>query len=164
MKMKTRITTQVKQIFENAPPKKSVPSYLVCYDGGPASLAALRQACEMASKQTRLVAVYLDVLPETENLENDAPANEMRGQAILAAAIANARMRGVKIETQIIPCHVKGPALVSLAAESNSSILFVGIEEHEIQDHSNPFTTFVLSMAPCKVVLVGVRDSIVFQK
>ncbi|MBI4675291.1 MAG: universal stress protein [Chloroflexi bacterium] len=150
--MKTRLTKQVKRIFETAPPRKPAPSYLVNYDGGPASVAALREACDMASAGTKVVAVFLDQIPEGVAAEG----REMLANAILASAIVNARLYGVNIETRHIPCGVKGPTLVTLAAEQESAVLFLGVDDRELDAQLNPFADYVLSLAPCQVVLVGV--------
>jgi len=155
MTIKTRITTGVRHIFESVSPRKTQPSYLVYYDGGPTSGAALREACEMASPGTRVVAVYLDIVPQAQEIQDHRPVHEMLAQAVLASAIVNGRLYGTGIETLCVPCHVKGPALVSLAAEQSDATLFIGVDECESEYLLNPFVSYVNSLAPCKVVIVG---------
>lgn len=155
MTIKTRLATQVKHIFESVTPRKTAPCYLVYYDGGPTSVAALREACEMANPGTQVVAVFLDVVPQTQQFDGNVPVHQMLAQAVLASAIVNARVYGVEIETVVIPCHVKGPALVALAAERSNVTLFLGIDESETTAYLNPFADYVISLSPCKVVLVG---------
>lgn len=152
--MRTQLATRVKRIFEKAPPRTSTACYLVYYDGGLGSAAALRQACEMASPETRVVAVFLDVVPHAQEIVGDTAAHTMRAQAILAAAVANARLYHREIETLSIPCHVQGPALVNLAQRRGSTALFMGINPSEMENHLNPFAEYVLALAPCQVVLV----------
>jgi nucleotide-binding universal stress UspA family protein len=155
MTIKTHLATGVKHIFENISPRKTAPCYLVNYDGGPTSVAALREACEMATPGTHVVAVFLDVVAQTQQIDGNTPVHQMLAQAVLAAAIVNARVYGVEIETLVIPCHVKGPALVTLAAERSNATLFLGVDESETTAYLNPFADYVISLSPCKVVLVG---------
>jgi nucleotide-binding universal stress UspA family protein len=151
----TRIATGIRERFETQRLPQSEPCFLVYYDGGPSSLAALREACAIAGHENRIVAVFLDEVPQTETMDDGKPVHDMLAQAVLAAAIVNASFCGVDIETLCIPCRVKGPALVTLAAECNSAMLFVGVEDHEPGKNLNPFADYVLSLAPCQVVLVG---------
>jgi len=152
--MRTRLAARVKRIFEKAPPRLRSASYLVYYDGGLDSVAALRQACEMASPETRVVAVFLEVVPYAQEISGDAPTHAMRAQAILAAALANARLYHREIETLSVPCHVQGPALVNLAQQRGSTALFMGVNRSALENHLNPFAEYVLALAPCQVVLV----------
>lgn len=154
MTIGTRITTRVKQIFETVSARRTLPCYLVYYDGGLTSAAALREACETADAGTRIVAVFLDVVPQTELIEDDAPVHKMLAQGVLAAATANARVYGAHIETVAVSCHVKGTALVALAAEYGNATLFIGVDDSE-NEALNPFVDFIVAAAPCRVVLVG---------
>jgi nucleotide-binding universal stress UspA family protein len=155
MTIKTRITTRVRRTFERVPPRKHVLDYLVYYDGGPTSVAALREACEMAEPGTRVTAVFLDVVPQEHEITDDTPVNDMLAKAILAAATVNARTYNVEIKTIGIPCHFKGPALVAFAAQQDNAVLFLGVTPREMEGQLNSFTEYVLALAPCKVVLVG---------
>jgi hypothetical protein len=169
MTMKTRLATRVKHIFKSVAPRKTVPCYLVNYDGGPSSVAALREACEMARPGTRVVAVFLDVVPYTQEIEPTAPGHEMLAQAVLAAALVNARVYGMEIETLAVPCRVQGPAFVAFAMERASQApfadvtLFIGVDESASEPQLSPFADYVISFAPCKVVLVG-RETFEYRK
>lgn len=154
--MRSRLPKQMKQVFGRVPPRKQGRRYLVNYDGGMDSLAALLEACETANPDTRVVAVYLDMVPRAEALEPSLPAKAMLAEAVLAGALANARLRNYEIETLSVPCHAKGPALVALAAQYGDAVVFLGVERREFTQHLNSFAEYVLSLAPCKVVLVGV--------
>jgi hypothetical protein len=155
MAIKTRLATGVKHLFENVSPGKTAPCHLVYYDGGPESVVALRTACRMASASTRVVAVYMDVIPDIQDIDDNVMTDRSMANAMLAAAIVNARLYGVDIETIVVPCHAKGPALVALASEYSNATLFLGVEEREMTLRLNPFADFMIAMSPCPVVLVG---------
>lgn len=157
MNVKTQVATQIKHILGHLPHKITVPSYLVYYDGGLESLGALREACEMAGAGTTVIAVCLHVVPQSQSLQGGSDNQLMLAHAILAGAITNARMWNRQIETLIVPCHAKGPALVALAAERNSAVVFLGIDQDEFSVRLDPFADYVLSLAPCKVVLVSTK-------
>ncbi len=155
MTLRTKLKTHVRQTFERMPPRKFAPHYLVYYDGGPAALAALREACEMAKPGTRITALFMETVPLEQELSENPRLNTMRSQAILAAAIVNARLHHVEIETLGIACHTKGAAMVSLAAKQHNTVVFLGVMEKQLQGQLDAFTEYVLAFAPCKVVLVG---------
>lgn len=155
MTIQTRLKTRIRRTFERLPARRTALQYLVYYDGGSSSLAALREACEMAPSGARITAVFLDTVPQEHEITDDVPVNPMLAQAVLAAAIVNARLYETEINTLIVPCHAKGPALVGLANQHPNAVLFVGITESEMNGQPSPFTDYVLQLAPCKVVLVG---------
>lgn len=155
MTIQTKIKTRLRRTFEKIPARKQPPQYLVYYDGGPTSLAALREACEMAPPGARVTAVFLDLVPQEHEIADDAPVNPMLAQAILAAAQVNARLYHTEIHTLALPCHFKGPALVQLAQRHQNAVLFVGVNGQEINGQLDSFAEYVLELAPCKVVLVG---------
>lgn len=156
MRMPACFSKQIRHVLERAPSRHQGRSYLVYYDGGKDSLAALLEACETATSGTRIVAVYLDMVPLAEAPESSSPGKEMVAHAVLAGALANARLRNYEIETLRVPCHAKGPALVALAARYSDAVVFLGVERREFTQRLNSFAEYVLSLAPCKVVLVGV--------
>lgn len=153
MTLRTKIKSRVRQTFERIPPRRAAPQYVVYYDGSLGALAALREACEMAKPGTRITAVFLDQVPLDQALAENSPPRSMLGQAILAAAMVNARLYNAEIETLSLPCHAKGSALVALAAKQNNATLFIGIAEQN--DARDAFTEYVLALARCKVVLVS---------
>ncbi len=158
MTLRTRLETHVRQTFERVPPRKYAPHFLVYYDGSPTGLAALREACEMAKPGTRITTVCLEPVPFDQEIPEDARVNNMRTQAILAAAMVNARLYNAEIETLALACHSKGAALVALATKQHNPVLFIGITENEMQRKLDAFTEYVLALAPCKVVLVSALD------
>lgn len=155
MTIQTKLKTRIRRTFERLPLRKQALQYLVYYDGGPTSLAALREACEMAAPGTRVTAVFLDIVPQAYEITDDTPANPMLAQAMLAAAGVNAQLYQTEINTLALPCHFRGPALVGLANQYENAVLFIGVTESEMSGQLNPFTEYVLQLAPCKVVLVG---------
>lgn len=155
MTIQTRLKTRIRRTFERLPARRTALQYLVYYDGGPTSLAALREACEMAPSGARVTAVFLDNVPQEHEIADDAPVNPMLAQAVLAAACVNARLYQTEINTLALPCHSRGPALVGLANRHPGAVLFIGVTESEMNGQLNPFTDYVLQVAPCKVVLVG---------
>src|SRR5262245_66370182 len=100
MTIKTRISTRFKNIFENAAPRKEAPRFLVPYDGSPSSNAALREAIEMAQPRTRVVAVFLDVTPLSQEIEGRTTSNLMLSQAILTAAEVEWQLDGGYVGTR----------------------------------------------------------------
>lgn len=153
MTLRTRIKSRVRQTFERVPPRRAAPHYLVYYDGSLGALAALREACEMAKPDTRITAVFLDQVPLEQALAENTPPRSMLGQAILAAAMVNARFYNAEIETLSLPCYSKGSALVALATKQDNTTLFVGVTN--FAGHYDAFTEYLLTLAPCKVVLVS---------
>jgi hypothetical protein len=154
--MKTRIATQFRQVFQAKPRRETAARYLVLYDGSLASVLALREACESAPNGTRVVAVYLEQVPHSEPLPEAGSERSMNAKAILASALANARMWNVAIETQSVPCHVAGPAFAALAQTYANVTLFVGVDKKALSEHSNSFVDFLLASARARVVVVEV--------
>jgi hypothetical protein len=130
--------------------------FIVNYDGSPASTAAMRYACQMATPQTDIIAVYLDLVPQSQDLDEIPPDRTYNARTILTAATINAQMRGVAIETEIVECRVKGPALVQCATEYGNATIFLGVEQSELDSQLNPFAEYVQQLAPADVVLVAV--------
>ncbi len=159
--MLTRTPTRHIKRFEKERARPSTKRFLVCYNGGVQGATALRAACEMADAHTRITAVYLDVLdPSSVCGDQDHP---MRASAILAGALTNARLCGIAIDVQVIPCRVRGPALVAFLNEVGEATVFLGVERAELEAHSNPFVEFVCNCVANQVVLVddalgGVSD------
>lgn len=152
--MKTRIAIPFKRVFQSKPRSEAAARYLVHYDGSLESMLALRQACETARDGTRVVAVYLDAFPHGEPLPENKSERSMKAKAILAAALANARVWNVSIDTLCIPCHVAGPAFIALSQTYGNATLFVGVDKKTFPDQPNPFADFVLACAQKQVVLV----------
>src|SRR5581483_3225197 len=142
MNMRTRFTTQIQHAFENVPTDKNSNCYLVYYDGGPSSVAALREACETAGPKTRVIAVFLESVTPSPEADGTLPEPSMASKAILAAATVNARVYGSRSETLTLPCQIKAPALVKLAAERGNATLFLGVDEPELHAHLNPLADY----------------------
>lgn len=148
MILRTRIPNWRVGSIERRLPRSRTRSFLVYYDGGLESAAALRAACEMADAKTKITALYLEVFSDSRELDEELQT--MRATAILAGAIVNAQIRGVAIATETVRCRSKGPALVARAAQDHATI-FLGVEESA---RPNTFAEYVLALAPAQVLLV----------
>lgn len=151
MKLDVRPRNKVRKHFKSAQAQPSQSCLLVYYDGGFASLAALRAACLNAKPETHLIAIYLDVVPEHRERDHDSDV-PTAAQAILAAAAVNAANYGIALQTSILECHVRGPALIHLAEQYGNATIYLGVEK----DESNPFADYVRAMAPSDVVIISV--------
>jgi hypothetical protein len=116
---------------------------LVYYDGGPDSVIALRQACEMARPNTRITAIFFD----------SDTADPMLANAALAAARVNARVYGKEIETLRMRSAAKSATLAALAAERTNVTLFIGMDGDAAQP--DRLAQDLIAHAPCRVVVVG---------
>lgn len=130
--------------------------FLVYYDGGIASIAALRHACQTAGASTEVVAVYLARVPAATEPDYDAIVERQNAKLILAGAIVNAQTYGLSIRTEIVPAPVQGPAMTQLAARHGNATIFLGVEQEELDKKQNPFAEYVQKLAPSDVVLVAV--------
>lgn len=147
--LKTRPDVRSEQIEQTFHP---APCVLVYYDGGLPSLAALRKACAEVKTGTRIVAVYLDMvplIPETAAQRND---RVFIGKAILAAAMVNAAMYASQVELLCLEAHTRGLALVQLATECGDSTIYMGTDP----EHPDWLTDYLLANAPSNVVLVSI--------
>ncbi len=156
MKSTQKLREVVKPPTETTPKSHPSPCFLVYYDGEAASAAALRYACQQADSHTPITAVYLALVPQDQELDSKNPSVVNDADTILAAAIANAKQLGKRIETKRVNCRVKGPELVQLAKERDSATIILGVDRAELDGKLNPFAEFVTAMAPADVVLVPV--------
>ncbi|HZQ10894.1 MAG TPA: universal stress protein [Anaerolineae bacterium] len=156
MKSTLKIRESVKQPTKTAAKSNSSSCFLVYYDGGASSAAALRYACQQADSRTQITAVYLAVVPHDQALDEKNERAAEDAYTVLAAAIANAKQLGKQIETKIVACRVKGPELVRLAKERGGVPIILGIDHAELDGKLNSFAEFVTALAPADVVLVAV--------
>ncbi len=130
--------------------QKQSPCFMVYYDGGRASIAALNSALDLQERNTVILAVACELSRRHPlHLKN-------RAEVALAGAVTNAARRGVSIRTRVLTGHDLGRALVECAAEYGADIIFWGIERAEVEKGLNRAAEYVLKFAPSKVVLVGV--------
>lgn len=127
------------------------PSVLVYYDGGLASMAALQAACEDMPK-TRIVAVYVEMVPLVPNAVAARQQDAFAGKAILAAAMVNAATYGSRIETLCLETHTRGEALAQLAADCGDSTIYLGVDSA----HPDWLADYLQAHAPANLVLVQV--------
>lgn len=153
MKLETRQPVRIRKAFGTSSVPVRPTCFLVYYDGGLSSLAALREACRQATPGTPIIAVYLDMIPLTEAPKRDDTLRTMASQAILAAASANAAMYGVPIKTLNLECHVRGPALLALAEKYGDAKIFLGIETAQVNE-LDPFASYIQALEPARVTLV----------
>lgn len=153
MKLQTRNSVEFRKPADTPPAPTRETCFLVYYDGGPASVAALREACRHARSGTKIIAVYLEMIPLSESPEQSDCARTMAIQGILAAATVNAATYGASCKTTYRECHVRGPSMVRMAAQHGNAKIFLGIENGEADD-LNPFASYVQQLAPANLVLV----------
>lgn len=153
MKLQTSSPVRMREPVRFAAPPARQTCFLVYYDGGLASLAALREACLQAKPNTKIIAVYLETIPQSQALGQDDCSRALTVQGILAAATVNAAMYGVGIKTSFQECHVRGPALLHLAEQHGNAKIFLGVDGAEPPER-NPFASYVQALAPGQVVLV----------
>ncbi len=135
--------------------EKGTQCFLVHYDGGMASVAALNSALDLMDLNTEVIAVTPVLLAPREPLAASNLDLEIRAKGALAAAMTNAALRGVEITTKIVECNDPGRAMVEEARVHNASLVFWGVERAEVELGLNPSVQYVLKYAPSKVVLVG---------
>ncbi len=156
MKLSFPSATRQRRRFEIPKPNKTAPCFLVYYDGGSASVAALSEACAQAGHETTVIAAYLDMVPHTEPLDCKTSVRTFEANAILAAATVNAHMRGIKIQTEVVHCRVKGPALVNLAAQHANAVIFLGVEPCAEQGNQDAFVDYVEALAPADLFIIEI--------
>lgn len=128
------------------------PCFLVYYDGSLPSVCALRAACTDATPETRIVAVYLDTMPLTQQLSAARQERNFASQAALAAAVVNAQTYGRPIETATVKCHIRGQAMVQLAQDYGNACIYLGNDSEQ----RDSLPDYVQALAPAKVVMVPV--------
>lgn len=126
--------------------------FLVFYDGSLSSVCALRAACTNAGPETRIVAVCLEQVPLSQSPAPARRKSAFSSQAALAAAVVNAQTYGRCIETVSMECHVRGRAMVELAAEYGNATIYLGNDPEE----SGALADHVKALAPQNVVMVPV--------
>ncbi|MGB8647816.1 MAG: universal stress protein [Anaerolineae bacterium] len=129
--------------------------YLVYYDGGPASAAALRSALDLMEPETRIIALASIVSSAHPPTKDSASRFETGAQAALAGAVANAAERGIAIQTAMLTSADPGRAIVSYAYECHATKIFWGINRAEVERGLNATVQYLLRFAPTQVVLVG---------
>src|SRR5215210_5680505 len=117
MSLQVKSSSELKHIAGAEKSALPSPCVLVYYDGGMASMAALRAACTDFSHKTRIVAVYVEMVPMVPQAVARRKEHVFAGRAILAAALVNAATYGARIETLCLETHTRGEALAQLAAD-----------------------------------------------
>jgi hypothetical protein len=102
--------------------------FVVYYDGGPSSLAALRAAIDAMDTATEIIAVAF--IPEERTAGRQTTSSDMlvRAESALAAAETNAAMHGLRIKTQMISGVDIVRALRGYAKECGADEIFFGTE------------------------------------
>ncbi len=132
--------------------KKHIECFLIYFDGGAASLAALNSALDLAGLSTLVITVACVPLSRPPPVSS----SKLSLEASLALAVKNAARRGVSIRTEALQCDDLGRALVDCAARFNADIIFWGVERAEVESGLNRAAEYVMKFASAKVVLVGV--------
>jgi hypothetical protein len=130
--------------------------FLVYYDGGMASAAALKSAMDLSLPNTVIVAEACVPGPQLQARGEPRRRLQSSAEAVLAGAVLHAARRGISIRTETIECQDSGRALVQCAEDYRADIIFWGIERTEAERGLNRAAEYVLKFAPSKVVLVGV--------
>ena len=126
--------------------------FLVYFDGGTASTAALNSALDLREPDTRIIVVACTVAPPRAS----APDSRHGAEALLAAAVREATQRGVPVSTETLECDDLGHALVECTARFQADIIFWGVERSEVETGLGAAAAYVLKFASAKVVLVGI--------
>ena len=102
--------------------------FVVYYDGGPSSLAALRAAIDAKDAETEIVAVAF--IPDPRTMPHGEASFDMRvrAESALAAAETNAAMHGIRIKTQMIGGPDSALALRGYALDCGADEIFFGAE------------------------------------
>lgn len=153
-----RIAPSELQIHSSPPvvsPGNTTQCFLVHYDGGMASVAALNSALDLMDLNTEVIAVTPLLILPTQRLDAPNLDLEIHARAALAGATTKAALRGVEIVTKIVECSDPGRAMVEEARAQNAALVFWGVERAEVESGLNPSVQYVLKHAPSKVVLVG---------
>lgn len=132
-------------------PVRRAPCVLVYYDGGLESMTALRAACANSKRGTRIIAVYLEVVPLKPKLVARTDPNFI-GNAVLAAALVNAETYGVKIETRCVETTARGIGLERLAADYSNCMIYMGTDPQ----HPDWLTDYMLTNMPGKIVVIPI--------
>ncbi len=128
--------------------------FLVYYEGGFASLAALKTAIRAKDSNTEIVAVTFIHVTETDSLTNRSDL-ESRAQTILAAAETNAQTNDVAIKTEIVAGAELSGALAQYAAECRAERIFIGRDSVPGDRAIARLTHYLAECAPSTLTIVS---------
>jgi nucleotide-binding universal stress UspA family protein len=138
-------------------PLSAVRSFLVPFDGGPASVNALAVACDVAKRgRASVSALYVIEVPLSLPIDADLQRDVDKGEALLREADQIADDHDIRIEGRILQARQAGVAVVDEAAELHSDAIVLGLDYHRPYGRFElgSVSQYVLENARCQVWLI----------